>query len=488
MPRPQKQLSTTGDVVLETCAMSLYGERGSFSHNLQRYWDSAEFTNACRTPASLEEIPEITLSDLRAQIDQERSFYELCSHALDVFSQRERNHQLTEVDYYQLAGVMGLCPSCMPAYKTLFPHLVDLSISHAEDRREMLASIKRQPDIVRKMMVHVSKSLRTDRLLRFAGHKLWSQGYVRSYFRGENAYYAESLPSISRDLPEDLAESQAIRIVNYLHCLEFALWLDEFATWKRWPFGEVFAAAVAQHYGLRTNVIDMTSDLKTALFFACCCYEEGQWRPLRRDEFLYADSRQSVARYGGDSRYGVLFSAPADIVYLAANLHTVGPMPITMVMPVGFQPFMRGVLRHRYAIEVPDDYDLYQDPSFCKYKFRLTSEMCQWIYREMEGGRRIDLQVDQASCTDIIKSIMESKTYSQAAFAALVRLLRRDKDSQELRAILDAQGLQMVPNLPLCSEERLLELTKNWDAANELKLTIRSKQRNRQHSQGNKHA
>ena len=67
--------------------------------------------------------------------------------------------------------------------------------------------------------------------------------------------------------------------------------------------------ALAQHYGIKTPLMDITSDLKTALFFACCKYEGHQWRPMEKRDFVYT---QDGAREK-DSRYGVLYRVPTEI-------------------------------------------------------------------------------------------------------------------------------------------------------------------------------
>ena len=73
------------------------------------------------------------------------------------------------------------------------------------------------------------------------------------------------------------------------------------------PKAIVFHGAIARHYGIPTNCVDVSTDLRTALFFACCRYENGQWRPLEPDEFAAANSRD-LGEYG-DARYGIIFCA-----------------------------------------------------------------------------------------------------------------------------------------------------------------------------------
>ena len=57
--------------------------------------------------------------------------------------------------------------------------------------------------------------------------------------------------------------------------------------------------ALAQHYGFDTNLLDLTNDIRVALFFATCKYipETDSYRPLTKEE---------CEKRG----YGVIFHTP----------------------------------------------------------------------------------------------------------------------------------------------------------------------------------
>ena len=50
----------------------------------------------------------------------------------------------------------------------------------------------------------------------------------------------------------------------------FMGFLTHFRQFHEFPFGKPLDGVLAQHYGLDTQFIDLTDDLKVALFFACC--------------------------------------------------------------------------------------------------------------------------------------------------------------------------------------------------------------------------
>ena len=69
---------------------------------------------------------------------------------------------------------------------------------------------------------------------------------------------------------------------------------------KNWKYGDVLYDLLAQHYGLETGWLDITSDFNVALFFATCWYDcsENRWKPLCEEQI-----RQHP--------YGMIFHMPA---------------------------------------------------------------------------------------------------------------------------------------------------------------------------------
>ncbi len=457
MGKEHLQFTSNGYDFLESYTKQLYGERGSFEHNLRRYVTGDEFLNACRMPKTVEEIPEISLENILEQIKREEHFSSLCRNVVDLFSEKQQKGELTTDDCYEIAGIMGLCPGQCDWHETLFPHLVDLYISSKEEGAAILESINRQPDIVQVMVSVMSDGLRERQIINYNGRNMLSQGYARNYFRGENAYYSQSLPSMFRNLPKDPNQFKLYKFIAEIRMMEFVLWLNTLSFVKQWPYGDIFHGAVAQHYGIPTNGIDMTSDLKTAIFFASCCYENGKWRPLREEEYKTKDARESVAKYSGDSRYGVIFTMPADIsnMSLAAKipeLHLAG------VTPIGFQPFMRCSNQFAYMIEAGYPYDLYLDPSFKKVKFKLCPEICEWIFEEMDKGKKIYPQETCVKLEDIVERIKKSNQFSENAFLCALRCQALEHEADSIREALKKENIEIVSNITLCSDQEKEEM------------------------------
>lgn len=455
--------SSNGYDLLETYTKMLYGERGSFRHNLERYVYSEEFQKGCRTPQTVEEIPELTFAQIKQQISWEEHMAKRCTDMITILDQRERDRAMTDQDYLEVAGIMGLCPGRCDWYETLFPHVVDLFVSSEDEGNAIWKSVEAQINIVKVMVTVMSDGLRCGHIIRHNGRDMFSMGYVRNFFRGENAYNVRCEPSMFRKQSTDPAIAKKEKIVHVLRMAEFGLWLNSLSFVQQWPFGDVFHGAIAQHYGVPTNGIDITSDLKTAMFFACCKWENNSWRTLRPEEYAEKDSRDSIKSRGGDSRYGILFTAPAD----TSNMSTAAKIPelhLAQVTPVGYQPFVRCSSQSAYMIEAGHPYDLYQDPSFAKFKFRITKEMCEWIYQEMDGGKKVYPKEMFGDCNDIVASVNESSIFSQAAFLKATEGMS-EVERSTMKKTLMMDGITIVPEVHLCTEERKAELEKSyWEA------------------------
>lgn len=206
---------------------------------------------------------------------------------------------------------------------------------------------------------------------------------------------------------------------------------------------------------------DITSDIKTALFFACCRYENGKWRPLKHEEFENADSRKTVADKGGDSRYGILFSAPVDV----ANMSRAAQIPglhLTYATPIGYQPFMRCASQSGFIVEAGEPYDMYRDHSFRKIKFRHTEEICQWIFKEMAEGALIYPNESFGICDDVVEKVKHSTAFTGKAFQIAIHQLKLDAEQNEIERLLIDKGYRFVDGMEWCTPERMQELETQW--------------------------
>lgn len=111
-------------------------------------------------------------------------------------------------------------------------------------------------------------------------------------YRGQTEFFEECLPTLYRK--KDISDEEIF--IERIRCCEFEVYL------KQYPQIEIFEKnkynidylGLSQHYGLKTNVIDLTNSLDVALFFAMCnMSEDGKaFSPQREDKeyigYIYA--------------------------------------------------------------------------------------------------------------------------------------------------------------------------------------------------------
>lgn len=462
--------SGNGFAFLENFTKQIYGDRGGFGYNLERYFCSPEWRKACRQVKSVDQVPLLTETQLKQQIRWEAAMRE---KALRI--QRfviEHGGAVSDDDYCAIAADMGLAPSPCPWEETLFPHVVDLWVSSEEESQAIQKQVEAHKETVASMGNMMLDALSDRQIISYAQpgtgrlRMMVSQGYARNFYRGENAFYGTSRPSLFRNIPSDPTEAIFHRVRGFTRLYEFSLWIEQMDCVSRWPYGDVFHGAVAQHYGIPTNGLDITSDFKVALFFACCTFDKkaNAWRPLRKDEFETIDSRSDVARLGGDSRYGMIFTAPVDLSLMSKELDE-PRLHLTCPTPVGYQPFMRCDRQNAYIIEAGEPYDLYMDATFSKYRFRLTEELCQWIFREMKDGLAIYPNEGLADCATVIDDIKRLKQYSKVALEAAIQSYVPSLPVEEAIFALKARGHICKQAVEWCSKETLEQIGAQYSRA-----------------------
>ena len=459
--------SGNGFDVLENFTAEVYGDRGRYRYNLERYFQSDEWGRGCRHVETEEQVPLITEKQIKRQIRREEAMRAKASR-MQKYVMKYAG-RVSEEDFYAIAADMGLAPSPCRWEETLFPHVVDLWVSSEKDAEEIQRLARENKHLIACMGNIMMDALSDRQIISYdqpgtgRRRELLFQGYARNFYRGENAFYGQSRPSMFRSMPADPKEALIHRLISFTRICEFGLWLEKMGCVRDWPFGHVFHGAIAQHYGIPTNGLDITSDVKVALFFACCTFDKksGRWRPLHSKEFARAGSRPDVARLGGDSRYGMIFCAPADVSFMSKELDD-PRLHLSCPTPVGYQPFMRCERQSAYIIEAGFPYDLYLDETFSKFKFRLTEKLCRWIYREMDGGKAIYPNEGLTDSLSVIDDMIRLSEYARASVEWAIKTYQLDISVEEAIAELEKRGHHCRQEVNWCSEETLARVSAQY--------------------------
>jgi len=150
-------------------------------------------------------------------------------------------------------------------------------------------------------------------------------------YRGEPGKYDECKPGLYRNREKEYDEADLV--IKELNIIDFELIL------KKHPYSIFYEnnnlavkyRALAQHYGLDTDLVDFTCDIAVAAFFATHKFNDGKYEQI-----------------SDNNKYGCIRQIPGIMTYEAEN-----PLKV-----LGLQPFMRPGAQYAFAHKVDKGDDL----------------------------------------------------------------------------------------------------------------------------------
>lgn len=198
-----------------------------------------------------------------------------------------------------------------------------------------------------------------------------SLAHNKFLYRGQSQHYPECKPGLFRT-PKDYYVDDMIQI-NEMECLLkthplVKLFEQGFQLFNDYIRLKIYYQGLSQHYYNKTNLLDLTSNIEVAKFFAVTdfCMEQDKY-----------------VKYTGN-QLGVLY-------YFDLKADSFRPSPTRSynIDTIGKQPFMRSGNQYGFTINLgkTDNFDLLPEVRFVYFKHE--QDITERIYKQFEEGDRI---------------------------------------------------------------------------------------------------
>lgn len=243
-------------------------------------------------------------------------------------------------------------------------------------------------------------------------------------FRGQGAFYKECLPTLLRREWEPLD-----LFIERMRVVEFELMLQHYPAVQYFSREHLMVdyVGLAQHYGLLTEVLDLTSDVHTALFFAMCDYDAvNDCYSAKKDDKEYI---------------GYLYAYPAVASAMQNNGSAFGRFLKEDLRVIGLQPFIRPGAQRGFSLHISKDNPF----KGYLYSFSYTKEDSERYLDKMINGRQLWAKDFIAEKTKLIRT---TTRFSFDALSLAVKRYGGGITLAKMQRQLNTAGIHFSNDLP----------------------------------------
>lgn len=266
-------------------------------------------------------------------------------------------------------------------------------------------------------------------------------------YRGQTQVFPRCVPSLSRlEKVEDrfLALCRRIAFEDAIGEHPMVSLAERIRLWDSPLY--VDREGLAQHYGLATDMLDVTSNFDVACFFATCTWnhQDGKYQPVV-----------------SDGAPGVIYRiTPVLMTVMDGTEDVLGPVHI-----VGWQPLPRPEQQRAFVVRMKPGQDFTSLPSVETFHFQHQAHISHRIWNAFDQGKALfptDAAAELARRAESLNEFTESQI--ERAWQRLAEWTAGTNSPIDIDRIRDASGIMIVESPRLnwdgldvgTSEERLM--------------------------------
>lgn len=275
-----------------------------------------------------------------------------------------------------------------------------------------------------------------------------------TYYRGQSRYHDPCMPSLYRKDKNGKMPTEEDIAYNRLKICEFSLLLESHPVFRE-LCQNIFVdyVAMAQHYGLTTEFLDVTNSKWVAAFFACTGYD---WK---------TDAYYPVGREYHEG-FGVMYITNWDVGNLPEEFYEKNGV-------IGYQYFARPTKQSSFGYRMEKGENFNRSPFFKKIFFRHDLEASTIVYEMSYRQKRF---IPKDSLSTLARKISESKEVTRWAHFRCWESFYQDREPAFLDKVCSDKGLTIrEDNMPVArfGDEELAADWKQWNEFGREDLTSR---------------
>ena len=210
--------------------------------------------------------------------------------------------------------------------------------------------------------------------------------------------------------------------------------------------------ALGQHYGIKTQYLDLTTDKWVAAFFACCDYKAN---PASVRDVYEKHTEETV---------GVFYEYQASPDY----------KPDGNLRPIGLQPHSRPVFQAGYVKKLSETDNFNNVAIAIPFRFHSgCTSILYWLFNQsghIQPPEMIELKAKRI--------VLEERCFSEAAYEHAHRRYYKDLTDDEFAALVDGYGLesQSTPLVDFAEDELLQADEDRKQLEPYIRMNLRAKQ------------